>query len=430
MKIKRQFSLLNLTGIVALLLVTTGVFWMWFMLSETYALQQSLSQAQSDLIMTINQVIIEFKYDDSEDQSFVQLIGSAKNKLAALDNLSIEAQTYQTSILTAIDSVVALYSQLAEAQPRNVDDITKHLEDKLLFQLHALFDDTVVLTQLIVNDSYLQIRQFGLWAISAVLLASLIPVMTHRSISLKLNYTVRTIQTTLRQVKSGDFNARSSLVGHDELVHLAAEIDDMIAKLQQVTVSKVELETIVQERTAALQKLSYTDNLTGIANRRSLMEHGAREFARARRTNRAMSLIMLDLDYFKRVNDSIGHERGDWALRAVCKIINEQLRAADLFARLGGEEFVVLLSDTELEGAIELAERIRLAVELRFKYEAHPALKLTISIGVAGLNDCDASSLDELIFVADKQLYMAKKAGRNCVRPALANVTTKTQIEG
>lgn len=168
---------------------------------------------------------------------------------------------------------------------------------------------------------------------------------------------------------------------------------------------------------ARLDCLARTDGLTGIDNRRHFLELAQRETVRARRYSRELSVLVIDLDYFKRVNDTYGHAVGDELLIALTRSVSETLRATDAFGRLGGEEFAVLLPETANERAVRAAERIRSRVaQLTVLTDAGP-VRATVSVGVATLDDSD-QSLDALLIRADDALYRAKSLGRNRVVPA------------
>lgn len=167
-----------------------------------------------------------------------------------------------------------------------------------------------------------------------------------------------------------------------------------------------------------LQRLATTDSLTGAANRRSFLEHASAEIARSRRYDMPMALLMLDIDHFKLINDSLGHAMGDDALRTVHQECSKLVRAQDVIGRLGGEEFAVLLPQTSHEAAMGLAERLRQqigGIALR-KPDQPPdsTHKVTASFGVTVLRP-DDRLIDDLLLRADEALYLAKRRGRNCV---------------
>lgn len=164
-----------------------------------------------------------------------------------------------------------------------------------------------------------------------------------------------------------------------------------------------------------LQNLATVDGLTGIYNRRYFTELANRELLRVERYGGDLSLIMLDLDHFKVVNDTHGHAAGDAVLISVAKLCYGTIRKTDIFSRHGGEEFVILLPETNFQAAMLLAERLRQAVEhISIKYK-ELSLSITASFGVVSINSPINISLDDLLFYADKSVYLAKEKGRNCV---------------
>lgn len=166
---------------------------------------------------------------------------------------------------------------------------------------------------------------------------------------------------------------------------------------------------------ARLQEQATTDSLTKIKNRRAFMEVGDRHFSLARRHTNDLSLIMLDIDHFKRINDTYGHHGGDEALIAVSAVLTKTTRLEDVVARLGGEEFAVLLPNTNRVGAAVLAERVRSAIEENVFDVGGKKVSLTVSIGVSAYGVDGKDNLEQLLNAADRRLYLAKQAGRNRV---------------
>ena len=165
----------------------------------------------------------------------------------------------------------------------------------------------------------------------------------------------------------------------------------------------------MQER---LRLLAMTDPLTGIGNRRHFMREISIEFERTKRYGRPLSLMIIDLDNLKEINDTNGHKAGDEALKSFAKVCLSELRATDLFARYGGDEFIALLVQTGQEGARETAERLRVAIEGSEVHVDGKTITLTASIGLTATTG-DISSVKELIEIADNALYKAKQGGRN-----------------
>ncbi len=170
-----------------------------------------------------------------------------------------------------------------------------------------------------------------------------------------------------------------------------------------------------------LEELATTDPLTGIANRRKMTEQIAQELERARRFHHPLSLLMVDIDHFKRINDTYGHEVGDQAIIHTATLLTAHLRAVDAVARFGGEEFVLLMPETPIAVAAHAAERLRAkASELRVRAEDGTEVELTISIGVSSADPHGAPDTPSSLLVrADKALYRAKKHARNrVIKPA------------
>jgi two-component system, cell cycle response regulator len=198
----------------------------------------------------------------------------------------------------------------------------------------------------------------------------------------------------------------------EDVEFAGAVIRAAVAAIQRARV--IELAKSENER---LEVLAHTDPLTLLLNRRALTERLAAEVERSRRYSSALSLLMVDLDHFKDVNDQHGHLVGDVVLRAVAEVLQQAVRSADVVARYGGEEFVVVLPETPLSGARVFAERIRAAIAA-FPFAAdagHGPVQVTASVGIAVFPSDGVDSVGDLLARADEALYRAKSAGRNRV---------------
>jgi diguanylate cyclase (GGDEF)-like protein len=185
-----------------------------------------------------------------------------------------------------------------------------------------------------------------------------------------------------------------------------------------VVKARVALHMQVVRQRRMLETLANIDGLTELPNRRQFDSVFAAEWARATRTAQPLSVALLDVDFFKRYNDSYGHAMGDHALQLVARTLRKRVqRPADLAARYGGEEFIVVMPDTPLEGALELAERLRIGIEgLGVPHKrSSAAICLTVTIGVACTASDPVLAPEALLQKADERLYRAKKAGRNRV---------------
>ncbi|WP_100637981.1 GGDEF domain-containing protein [Marinobacter salexigens] len=165
-----------------------------------------------------------------------------------------------------------------------------------------------------------------------------------------------------------------------------------------------------------------TDELTGLSNRRDMLNRLSEEFSRYQRTGHHFSIVLIDLDLFKNINDEYGHSAGDAALKQFAKIVLSVIRQTDVAARWGGEEFLLLLPDTSLIPALTLAERLRCEVaEDRFSFRGQD-LPITMSAGICSVAQAD--SIDSMLRQADLQLYSAKEAGRNRIAPRVRSQAT------
>jgi diguanylate cyclase (GGDEF)-like protein/PAS domain S-box-containing protein len=176
-----------------------------------------------------------------------------------------------------------------------------------------------------------------------------------------------------------------------------------------------------------LEALARTDSLTGVLNRRSFFEAAEREWLRAQRYATPLSVTMFDIDHFKQVNDSYGHQAGDVVLTQVAALCREHLRQSDLFARYGGEEFICLISDGDVEAATILAERLREHVEATTIWVDGHMIRVTLSLGVACTASGGNGGLSGLVNQADQMLYRSKAQGRNRVTVAGNGVSTFTE---
>jgi diguanylate cyclase (GGDEF)-like protein len=169
---------------------------------------------------------------------------------------------------------------------------------------------------------------------------------------------------------------------------------------------------------AANVRLAAQDVLTGIANRRALMLALEHELARAVRQRTPLALLMLDIDHFKRVNDQYGHLAGDQVLRHTIQVVGQRLRTQDLLGRYGGEEFLVLLPDTDLQGAQQLGQQLCQAVQNAPCDWHGQSIAVTVSVGISVCAVGEQPNWESLLLAADKALYRAKDNGRNRVEVA------------
>jgi diguanylate cyclase (GGDEF)-like protein len=216
-----------------------------------------------------------------------------------------------------------------------------------------------------------------------------------------------------RQVAEGDLAVALPVVGGGEAAYVTEVFNEMVTR--------------VRDSRDELERLSRTDGLTGLPNRRHLMETLEKEVRRAKRNERPFSLLMVDVDHFKRYNDTFGHLAGDEVLKRLAQVLSAAVRTADYAARYGGEEFTVVLPETSLDSALEVAERIRAKMEEQ-TFGVDAAGRVTLSIGIAEY-PADGTTVEAVASAADSALYAAKEHGRNRVVTTQSRILP-TQVEG
>lgn len=223
-----------------------------------------------------------------------------------------------------------------------------------------------------------------------------------------LDAALRHLTWQTQRVAAGDFTQRVDFMGE-----FSAAFNSMVVALDKARTELDERNELLQAQAAKLEELATTDVLTGTYNRRKFNELILAEIERVRRYGHPLSLLVVDIDHFKRINDTYGHEAGDEVLIVLAGLIRAGIRATDSLARWGGEEFVVLSPEVSVEDATGLAERLRAAAGT---YEYSFVGRLTASIGVA--QHRVGETPDELFARADEALYRAKEGGRDRVEVA------------
>jgi diguanylate cyclase (GGDEF)-like protein len=221
------------------------------------------------------------------------------------------------------------------------------------------------------------------------------------------------LQNIAEHVASAIANARAFEDLENYRTHLEDRVMERTADLEKASREKERLIVALREQSSVFERAAREDALTGVANRRSFMQRLAAELEVAHAVGHPLTLAIVDLDRFKIVNDDLGHTIGDEALRQSAALMRSHCRDTDLVARIGGEEFALILPGMSGADAAEFCERLRFAIEAHEWLCVHPHLRVTVSIGVAQWNG--AQALTELLGAADVQLYSAKRAGRNRV---------------
>ena len=295
-----------------------------------------------------------------------------------------EQNTEQTAVtLPAEDDLIELtLTLLANAKAPEITELPQSLQMNPQFQkLYSSIIDLRVLSEAL-NRGDLQTFVYGKGYILANLKA------------LQSNLRHLTWQTT--EVAKGNFSLKVDFLGD-----FSTAFNEMTAQLK--------------EATTRLQRMVGLDPLTKIANRLTLNDFLATAFQQTCRLNEVLSVLLIDIDFFKKINDTYGHSVGDEVLIQTTRLLSSQFRASDCFARYGGEEFMAVLPRTDLQTAIKIAQRILEVVEQNVFHINELELKLTISIGVSVRKEEDTRA-EDIVLRSDEALYEAKRSGRNCFR--------------
>jgi diguanylate cyclase (GGDEF)-like protein len=244
---------------------------------------------------------------------------------------------------------------------------------------------------------------------AAAALALALGVLLSRGLARKLSHLTRAV----RAMHGGSLLQRVPVEGKDEVAALASAFNDMSEKLARSHEELKESHQTILAQAEQMRELSVRDALTKLHNRRHFDEQATTLFSHAVRHQRPLSVVIGDIDHFKRINDQFSHATGDAVLRQVGEILRSHMRLSDLVARYGGEEFVIAFPETELPQAAALCDKLRNLIEGFPWHEVHPDLKVTMSMGVYA--DIAAGTAEAMLQKADALLYRAKESGRNRV---------------
>lgn len=346
-------------------------------------------------------------------QQFIDL--RRRNKELAQLNLDLQKKNRELSVLNEISKAIIF-----------MDNLDKTLYEILLKSVEILSADSGAL--LLYDSKYENLVSNAVFvgnlsARSMKLLSDIGKILVTKNNSILLNNTIEEF------IKDTDFwfeyskseNEVKSIIGLPLLVSQTPIGVMIICNKKNISFEPHDLRladimanqaSIVIEQTR-LYNLATIDGLTGLIVHRHFQSKLEEEFRRAKRYEKPLSLIMTDIDHFKKFNDTWGHQTGDLVLREVAKCVRQSIRETDIAARYGGEEFAIILPETDLEGAAQFAERLRIKVENTSCQGPSGPLKVTISLGVASFPYNKVETTQELIKLADEALYVAKRNGRN-----------------
>ncbi|MGV2871018.1 GGDEF domain-containing protein [Colwellia sp. E150_009] len=340
------------------------------------------------------------------------------NLLQLAPNLTPQQQTIQNSIVSQNKSVQRLFNAINENKLKNANQaIKKHLKIRLITQLEAIRTDSIQLSTIANEDIQSVIKNQIIFVLLVLILIILALVYGAFRLTTVFKTSLNEVKKAFKDNHSGNFQNIHFSNHTEEFESIANAFNAMNKKLSVTTVSLESMKKIVHERTCKLEQLSNTDPLTQVANRRALFERGNAEFSRIQRSKNELTIILLDCDLFKDINDEFGHVFGDKVLKHLSEICTKEIRNIDFFARYGGEEFIIILPDSDLNGAIETAKRIQQSLtDQRLKFEDKD-VPLTVSMGISTVTS-KHENFEQLIKDADIAMYKAKTNGRNRIEIA------------
>ena len=324
--------------------------------------------------------------------------------------------TYKgVSALSAIDKQVLQRLRTQEGAPMTFDG---HLQHSVL----GLVETSQSLSVIVVAERD-RADIYHAWSVfrdmflalmgGLTLLVALVAWRMGRSIVTPLE----SLTSAADRIAAGDLSIQLPVIQRDELGHLTQVFNQMTDNLRHSHQEFEAASLALQKQNQLLETLSITDSLTGLYNRKKLDDILADQFARFKRNQRPFVVLLIDIDHFKKLNDSYSHLAGDYVLSSVAKTFTQSIRSIDYAARYGGEEFVIVLPETKISSALEMAERIRSQVQTATYVFKGQSISVTLSVGVADSRQCDDTAY-AIIARADEMLYEAKRAGRNQVRCA------------
>jgi diguanylate cyclase (GGDEF)-like protein len=410
----QRLYLFTVAGITMVIIVFSLLFWFLGALNnamEKVDYTQRIGEVVDQLQMHVFERKVNLSYQDSQDWFVDQERFTAVIQTAPM--LSSEQQTLHNSIVSQNASLIILFKQIQQVTEKfPKSKIQSHLNARLLTQIEVIREDCL---ELVANaDSSLREVIQKLFYLIAFILITTICGLTWGGISVTRVFksSINEIQQGIRDVANGHYTEINLSQNSSEFRDFVEKFNAMSKKLSETTVSRDSLQSIVAERTQELLVISNTDELTNIANRRALYERGKIELSRTKRYPVKLALLMIDCDFFKKVNDTYGHSVGDQVLQHLCRTFENVIREIDFLARYGGEEFVLLLPSCNEDGAVEMAKRIQLVLKNTPLMINELNLHVTISIGIAISKD-QFTTFEGLLDEADRALFVAKNNGRN-----------------
>jgi diguanylate cyclase (GGDEF)-like protein len=412
--LQRQIYFFTLSSCVLFVVLVISILWSTQVIDIALKREKYAHKVKDHTNILKQFIISESIYASNYNTvSWLTLDNKFNNLLRLAPILTPQQQTIQNSIESQNKNVLRLFNAINKNKLKNANEIIKkHLKIRLMTQLEAIRSDSIQLSNIVKKDIKNVIRNQIIFILSILLLVISILVYGAFRLSKIFRTSLEEVKSAFEKNHSGDFQKIELSNQSQEFNSIANAFNAMNKKLSETTVSLESMKKTIAERTRVLEQLSNTDYLTKVANRRALFERGSAELSRVQRTQTQLAVILLDCDFFKNINDEFGHLFGDDILMNICKVCTKEIREIDFFARYGGEEFIIILPDSDLNGAVETAKRIQYSLANNSIAFEGKDVCMTVSIGICTAND-KHTNFEQLIKDADIAMYKAKTNGRN-----------------
>jgi len=410
----------TLTCCILFIVIVGSILWSSEKVDLAFS-REEYSQKVSNHASILKQLIISDNIyaNNYNADNWLILQSKLMNLLESAPELTPKQQVIQNSINSQSISAKRLFSKINENQLIDASEsIKQHLKTRLMTQLEVIRADSVQLSNIVQEDIYDVVKRQSLFIFIILAVSILILLYGSGRLTKVFKVSLNEVKNAFENNHSGNFQKIKLSNQSDEFDSIVTAFNLMNHKLSETMVSLAMMKNIVEDRTRVLEQLSNTDPLTKVANRRALFERGDLELSRADRIHNNLTLILLDCDYFKNVNDEYGHQVGDELLKHICKVCNQEIRSIDFLGRYGGEEFIIILPDCDIDGGIEIAKRIQKSLKENNLTIEDEELIVTLSMGISMLTD-ENETFEQLIHKADKAMYTAKENGRNRIEVGL-----------
>ena len=419
----RRVYLFTWSSSFMLFVVLASIFWSFQQIEIAYG-RDNYAQKVNNHTSTLRLIITNDNIysDDYDVTQWLQAQKKLSNLFEQSPSLTPRQTTIQNSIQSENRNVQRLFDRINKNKLSNASDsIKKHLKTRIIILLEVISSDSMQLSAIARDDITNILKQVFFFIIGVLSVGVIILFLGFFSLIKIFKRSFKEIKIAFSQNYGGHYQKIQLSHYNIEFKSIADEFNKMINTLNDTSVSLDVMKKLVEERTHELEKISNTDPLTKVANRRYLFERGKVEFSRTSRANGKLTLLLLDCDYFKNVNDKYGHLFGDEMLKHICTLCQQEIRSIDCLARYGGEEFIIMLPDCDLNGGVEIAQRIQKGLSQNGLPFENEKVFVTISIGVSTFTQKN-KSFEELVEEADQAMYLAKKNGRNRVEVIAAEL--------